>query len=150
MTIDLSTTLTFPAPPSRVFKALTDESELRVWFAERVKIEPKKGGAYQFWGKATLGAPREPDASQVLTVFEPGKRLAFGWSVHGLPSEVSYTLSPGDKPDTTKLELRHEVNGQLPFRSPKNVIDDVWKLSFANLKAVSYTHLDVYKRQVSC
>ena len=134
MTLELNTTTTLPGSPARVFQALTDEKELRAWFAEQVKIESKKGGAYQFWGKATLGAPKEPDASQVLTAFEPGKRLAYGWKVHGLSSEVSYALSPGEKPDTTKLELRHAVKGQLPFRSPKNVIDDVWKLNFANLK----------------
>lgn len=134
MTLELNSTFTLPAAPARVFQALVDERDLRAWFAEQVKVETKPGGAYQFWGKATLGAPEEPDASQVLTAFEPGKRLSFGWKVLGQASEVSYVLSPGEKPDTTNLALRHAVKGQLPFRSPKNVIDDLWKLNFANLK----------------
>ena len=134
MTLELTSSITLPAVPARVFQALTDENELRAWFAKQVKVEAKKGGAYQFWGNATLGAPKEPDASQVLTAFEPGKRLAFGWKVNGLASDVSYALSPGEKPETTKLEVRHVVKGELPFRSPKNVIDDVWKLNLANLK----------------
>lgn len=133
MTLELNSTFTLPAAPARVFQALTDERELRAWFAEQVKVDAKLGGAYQFWGKATLGAPKEPDASQALTAFEPAQRLAFGWKVHGQASEVSYLLSPGEKPDTTKLVLRHVVKGQLPFASPKNVIDDVWRLNFANL-----------------
>ena len=134
MTVELKDTFKLPAAPDRVFQALVDERDLRAWFAEHVKVETKTGGAYQFWGKATLGAPTAADPSQVLTAFEPGKRLAFGWKVHGQASEVSYVLSPGEKPDTTKLALRHAVQGQLPFRSPKNVIDDLWKLNFANLK----------------
>lgn len=134
MTVELSSTYTLPAAPARVFEALTDERDLRAWFAEQVKVEARPNGAYQFWGRATLGAPKEPDASQVLTAFEPGKRLAFGWKVHGQPSEVSYALSPGEKPDTTNVEVRHVVKGALPFRTPKHVIDDVWKLNFANLK----------------
>ncbi len=134
MTLELNSTYTLPAAPARVFQALVDERELRVWFAEHVRVEAKPKGAYQFWGKATLGAPKEPDASQVLTAFEPEKRLAFGWRVHGQPSEVSYELSLGEKPDTTTVALRHVVNGPLPYRVPKHVIDDLWKLNFANLK----------------
>jgi uncharacterized protein YndB with AHSA1/START domain len=134
MSLELNSTYTLPAAPARVFQALTDERDLRAWFAEQVKVDARPGGAYQFWGKATLGAPQEPDASQVLTAFEPGKRLAFGWKVHGQQSEVSYQLSVGDEPDTTKVALRHAVKGELPYRSPKNTIDDLWKLNFANLK----------------
>lgn len=133
MTLEHSSTFTLPAAPARVFQALTDERELRAWFAQAVKVEPTLGGAYQFWGNATLGAPTQPDASQVLTAFEPGKRLAFGWKVHGQDSEVSYALAAGDQPDTTTLALHHVVKGTLPFRAAKHVIDDVWKLNFANL-----------------
>lgn len=133
MTVELNSTFTLPASPERVFQALTDERELRAWFTEHAKVEPRAGGAYRFWGSATLGAPKEPDASQVITAFEPGKRLAFGWKVHGQDSEVSYVLSTGETADSTRLALRHIVKGQLPFLSPKNVIDDVWRLNFANL-----------------
>jgi uncharacterized protein YndB with AHSA1/START domain len=134
MTLELNSTFTLPAAPARVFQALVDERDLRAWFAEHVKVEARPGGAYQFWGKATLGAPKQSDASQVLTAFEQDKRLAFGWQVQGQASEVSYLLSPGEKPGTTDLALRHAVKGELPFRSPKNVIDDLWRLNFANLK----------------
>lgn len=133
MTLELNSTFDLPAAPSRVFQALIDERELRAWFADQVKVEPKVGGVYQFWGHATLGAPKEPDVSQVLTAFESGKKLAFGWKVHGQASVVSYGLSPGEKPNTTRLELRQVVKGELPYRSPKHVLDDVWKLNFANL-----------------
>lgn len=131
MTLEFESTVTLPAAPARVFQALIDEGELRVWFAEHVKIEAKRGGKYQFWGKATFGAPKEAAANQVITDFEPGKRLAFTWD----RSEVSYTLSDGAQPDTTTLTLRHVVNDALPFKSPKHVIDDLWKLNFANLAA---------------
>ncbi len=133
MTFEVNSTFSLAAAPARVFQALVDERELRAWFAEQVKIEPALDGAYQFWGKATLGAPQQPDASQVLTAFEFGVALGFGWNLYGHPSTVSYRLTAGDKSDTSTLALRHVVTGELPFRTPKHVIDDVWKLNFANL-----------------
>lgn len=131
MTLEFESTVTLPAEPARVFQALTDERELRVWFAEHVKVEARRGGAYQFWGKATFGAPSQPDATQKILEFEPGKQLAFGWK----KSEVHYALSDGEKPGTTALALRHLVRDELPFTSPRHVIDDLWKLNFANLAA---------------
>ena len=54
-------THTFTCPltgsPDRVFSALTDPGQLRRWFAERVEIEPRQGGAFRFWGRHTSRRP---------------------------------------------------------------------------------------------
>ena len=65
---------------------------------------------------------------------EPGKRLAYGWKIHGQASEVSYVLSAGEEPNTTKLALRHAVKGQLPFLSP---VVDRRRLGLAPINALA-------------
>ncbi|NVJ23343.1 MULTISPECIES: SRPBCC family protein [Myxococcus] len=127
-------TFKLPAPPERVFRALTDAAELRHWFSAHAEVEPRLGGTYRFWGKATLGAPGEPTRDQVVTTLEPGRRLGFGWTIQGVPTEVTYTLQPGEGPDTCSLEILHAVRGQLPYRRPRHVIDDLWRIHTGNLK----------------
>ncbi|NTX00160.1 SRPBCC domain-containing protein [Myxococcus sp. CA040A] len=127
-------TFKLPAPPERVYRALTDPAELRHWFAEHAEVEPRVFGAYRFWGKATLGAPREPGRDQVLTALEPGRELRFSWTIQGVPTEVNYTLQSGEGPDACSLVIRHAVRGQLPFRQPRHVIDDLWRIHTGNLK----------------
>lgn len=128
-------TFKLPAPPARVYRALTEPAELRRWFAEHAEVEPRLGGTYRFWGKATLGAPREPTRDQVLTALQPGHGLKFGWTIQGVPTEVAYTVKPGEEgPETSVLEIRHAVRGALPFRKPRHVIDDLWRIHTGNLK----------------
>lgn len=126
-------TWTLSAPPERVFAALTDAAQLSRWFAERVVIEPRIGGACQFWGRHTLGAPEAPDPGQVFTRFEPGRAVGFAWTVYGIPTEVRIDLAP--QPEGTRLGLRHAVRAPLPLPRPKELIDDHWRLAFGNLAA---------------
>jgi uncharacterized protein YndB with AHSA1/START domain len=127
------TTIDLPASPARVFQALTEPGELRQWFATDAAVEPRLGGAYRFWGTATIGAPREPDPAQVVTAFEPGRRLGFAWTIHGAPTQVDYALAPGATADETKLEIRHAVRGALPFRNPVHAVSDLWRIHGGNL-----------------
>ncbi|WP_224369529.1 SRPBCC family protein [Hyalangium versicolor] len=124
---------TLNATPQRVFEALADSAQLEVWFAEHAKVEARLGGAFQFWGKATLGAPPEPDPSQKITAFEPNRVLEHGWRVLGQPSVVRYQLEPDSDASRTKLTLTHEVSGALPFRSTAHTLDDLWRMQLGNL-----------------
>lgn len=137
-----TTTIRLAAPPARVFAALTDAGELRRWFAEEAEVEARAGGAYRFWGKATLGAPGRAEATQVVTACEDGARLAFRWTVLGAPSEVTYTLAAdaqtdeqtGGRLDGTALTVRHVVEGALGFRRDDHALDDLWRLHGGNLR----------------
>jgi uncharacterized protein YndB with AHSA1/START domain len=122
------------ASPERSFRALVDAGELEKWFAEHASVEARVGGAYRFFGGATLGAPKEQDATQRLTSFEPGRALSFRWTVHGVATYVAYTLKSGETADTSKLEIVHTVFGELPFRNPKHVIADLWSTYAGNLR----------------
>jgi len=65
---------TFPAPPERVFAAMTDPAEIKAWSGQTGTVEARIGGHAEFfdgWVKGTVLA------------YEAGKRVAFTW----LPSE---------------------------------------------------------------
>ena len=62
-----------PAPPDRVWSALTEADELSVWFGAEVTLDPRRGGRL---------AARWPDGRErtgVVEEVEPGRRLAFRW-----------------------------------------------------------------------
>jgi uncharacterized protein YndB with AHSA1/START domain len=126
-----TTTIDLAAPPARVFRALSDGDELRAWFASDAAVEARPGGAYHFWGSATLGAPSRAEATQTLTRFEAGRELAFAWTLQGVPTEVSYRVT-GDG-DASKLEVRHTIRGALPYRRADHVVSDLWRILGGNL-----------------
>ncbi|MFZ6185833.1 SRPBCC family protein [Nannocystis pusilla] len=122
-----------PVPPPRAFRALVEPSELSRWFAEHVTVEPRVGGSFAFHGRATLGAPGAGDATQRLVAFEPGAALAFSWKIHGVDTEVRWSVAPTEDPAKSTLEVVHTVRGALPFKRPPHVLDDLWRLHAGNL-----------------
>ena len=128
-------TYPIPAEPSRIFAALTDPRELTQWFAEHARVEARVGGAFRFWGRHTVGTPREDDATGKVTRFERDSHLAFDWSVCDTPSEVSIALAREETEHgpATKVAVRHELRGALDQPRPKELIDDWWRFSLGNL-----------------
>lgn len=126
-----------PAPPERIFKALTDEDELTQWFAEHAEVEPKVGGAYRFWGRHTVGTPTKAEAGGTITALEAGARLAFHWTICGTPSEVTVALTPADTPmgPGTTVAVTHALEGALDRPRAKELVDDWWRFTLGNLTA---------------
>lgn len=142
-------TFSLPAPPDRVFAALTDPDELRAWFAEHVDIAAETGGRYRFWGRHTAGAPAAGDVDQSITAFEPGALLAYSWTWAGVATHVTLALEAADyRPwgagddvaaiPGSKLRVEHKVDGRLPFPRPEQLVDDHWRLATGNL----FAHLE--------
>ena len=121
------------APPAQVFAALTEQLQLRQWFAEEVDVKAAPGGHYRFWGRHTLGAPAGREAQQPITRVEPGRALAFAWPLYGVPTTVEMALAADA--DGTRLTLHHHVEGDLPTTRQKELLSDHWKLAFGNLAA---------------
>jgi uncharacterized protein YndB with AHSA1/START domain len=124
--------------PNRVFDALTDDRQLRQWFAEHVKVEPRSGGSFRFWGRHTYGTPREGDARQRFTRYEPGRALSFQWPFDGLDTEVSFSLQAGDpdgETEQTKLTLEHRFPEKPAGPYAEELVDDLWRLTLGNLDA---------------
>lgn len=119
------------APPTRVFRALTDGAELEAWFAEAVEVGDAVGGPYRFWGRHTLGTPSRSEADQRLSAWGAGRMLAFEWRVLGVSSEVTITLE--DDGGATTARIRHQLAGELGVPRGRELVDDWWRFSFGNL-----------------
>jgi uncharacterized protein YndB with AHSA1/START domain len=124
------------ASPNRVFAALTDPAELEQWFAEHVRVDARPDGSYRFWGRHTLCTPEERDAEPGrITAWSPDARVGFEWTVCGVPSVVTITLSPKDagQDPVTDLTIRHDLQGMPDRPRPKALIDDWWRFTVGNL-----------------
>jgi uncharacterized protein YndB with AHSA1/START domain len=113
------------APPAAVYAALTDAAALRAWLAEHAEVNTDER-VFEFWGRYTPDGER---GRQRLLGFEPGRRLSFGWQLHGAGTEVAVELEPGD--GGTVLTLAH--SGVPPLRSGGYSMRDLMMLSLANL-----------------
>lgn len=133
--LDHTYTQTLAAPPPRVFAALTDAAQLRLWFAEHAVIEPHVGGAYRFWGRHTYGAPSREEATQSITALEPDTALGFTWHLENRDSDVRITLTPDSESDGTKLTVRHRFAEAPAIGRAREMVDDLWRLHCGNLAA---------------
>ncbi|MEP7242357.1 MAG: SRPBCC domain-containing protein [Gammaproteobacteria bacterium] len=131
-------TETLAATRETVFRALTDEAELGRWFAERVEIEPRAGGEFRFWGKHTHGAPTRAQASQKILRIEAPSLLAFSWRLEDRDSEVTLELTPDPTVadgSATVVKGRHYFPVAPDVPRPLDLVDDLWRMTFANLRA---------------
>lgn len=129
-------TYALPAPPQRVFAALTDEAQLKAWLAENVRIEPRAGGAYRFWGTRTPWVPRETDADGVITKIESPDKLSFRWTIRGCPSQTDLVIRATG--NSSQLHLKHSATGDLWPPSSCDapwVLRDFWKITIGNLRS---------------
>jgi len=115
------------AAPEKVWAALTEQSALTVWFAEKAEVEPRVGGAFRFWGRHTPTLGYAGPADQTITAFEPNQRLAFTWTWGGVPGACELALEPDG--EHTTVRVRHTWNGDLH----PCITTDFWSLSLHNL-----------------
>jgi uncharacterized protein YndB with AHSA1/START domain len=95
----------FRAPPERVWRAITDETELSAWFGHRTKLDLRPGGLGWFEWEDHGRFPVRVD------VLEPPHRLVWSWGevgdleLQGHATEVEWRLEPLTT-GGTRLHLR--------------------------------------------
>jgi uncharacterized protein YndB with AHSA1/START domain len=108
--------LFFDVLPPAVFRALTDQESLRVWFAKEAEVEPKVGGKYISGWKDKKGRPAGPTSIEELV---ENKKLVYGWQSadEGKSGDlVTWELTRiGEK---TRVTLKH--SGFAPERDNKD------------------------------
>lgn len=125
-----------PVSPARVFAALTDANQLKGWFAEHAEVEPKQGGTFRFWGKHTYGTPTPAQATQRLLRYEPSTALAYSWTIHDQPSEVSFSIEADpESSDGVIVKGKHQFTALPGINRAKEMIDDLWRLQMGNFQA---------------
>lgn len=128
MSPHIEITIDIAAPPAKVFEALSRASELERWFTEKAFVSETEG-RFDFWGRHTPGNPGRDAGRHPLRVFDPHKRLAFGWTVRDKDTTVDITLDRS--PRGTSLRLTHDA----PDRGATEMsLTDFWLLSFENLR----------------
>jgi uncharacterized protein YndB with AHSA1/START domain len=129
-------TFNLPADARRTFETMTQPQHLATWFSDHVEVELRVGGRFRFWGRRVPWTPRQSDADQVITRFEPPSLLGFRWTWRGCPGEATLELRPLDSAGT-QLVVHHAVAGQLwPAEGEDaSLIGDFWKLFAGNLRS---------------
>jgi uncharacterized protein YndB with AHSA1/START domain len=140
---DLRLRAVVPAPPKRVFEALTDPAALRVWLAEHAEVELP--GRYEFWGRTT------PDGAEprqrLLHVDEV--TLRFAWTVGGVETTSEFLLAEDDDGtlvtlSQTDLPSFEEVLSDQA--GPRGALQTFWTLAIVSLA----DHLDGRPQPPKC
>ena len=102
-----------PAPPARVWTALTQADQLGAWFGTQASIDLRQGGEVVFTWDGSTG-PRGTSRGVIETV-EPIHRFAFRWQANPgdvLMTRVEFTLEP--HVEGTRLLVVESGFGSLP------------------------------------
>lgn len=122
--------LRLDAPVDNVWHALTDEDELRGWFAEHANV--RLPDTYEFWGRYT---PDGAHPSQRLLQAEHNV-LRFTWRISDTDTEVTIALEPEGDKSTILTLTQTNLPGFADMVSSVgelSVVFTFWSLSLANL-----------------
>jgi uncharacterized protein YndB with AHSA1/START domain len=96
---------TFNAPVARVWEALTDVDQMRVWYFDLKGFKPEVGFEFEFI------VEHEGNSYHHLckvTEVIPQKKIAYTWRYKGEPGNSLVTIALSGEGDKTKLRLTHE------------------------------------------
>lgn len=96
---------TFDAPVARVWKALTDADQMRVWYFDLKEFKPQVGFEFEFV------VEHEGNTYHHLckvTEAIPQNKIAYTWRYKGEPGDSLVTIELFPESNMTRLWLRHE------------------------------------------
>jgi uncharacterized protein YndB with AHSA1/START domain len=96
---------TFNAPVARLWKALTDADEMRVWYFDLKEFRPEAGFEFEFAVEHEGTSYRH--LCKVTEVI-PQKKLAYTWRYAGEEGDSLVTFELFADGDKTRLKLTHE------------------------------------------
>ena len=96
---------TFNAPVARVWKALTDANEMRIWYFDLKEFKPEPGFEFEF---AVEHEGVQYHHLCKVTEVIPQKKLAYTWRYQGHEGDSLVTLELFADGDKTRLKLTHE------------------------------------------
>lgn len=94
----------YDAPVRKVWKALTDKSQMKQWYFDVSDFKPQVGFEFSFEG----GTP-EKSYTHLCKVLEviPEKKLVYTWSYQGYPGLSTLTFELFSENEKTRLKLTH-------------------------------------------
>ena len=101
----------FNAPVTRVWKALTDVEQVRVWYFDLKEFKPEVG--FQFEFVVEHEGMKYHHLCKVTEVI-PQKKLAYTWRYKGYEGNSLVTIELFAEGDKTRLKLTHEGLDSFP------------------------------------
>lgn len=96
---------TFNAPIARVWKALTDVDEMRLWYFDLKEFKPKPGFEFEFI--VEHGGMKYHHLCKITEVI-PQRKIAYNWRYKGHEGDSLVTFELFAEGDKTRLKLTHE------------------------------------------
>jgi uncharacterized protein YndB with AHSA1/START domain len=96
---------TFNAPVARVWKALTDVEQMRVWYFDLKEFKPEVGFEFEF---VVEHEGMTYHHLCKITEVIPQKKIAYTWRYKGEPGDSLVTFELSGAGNKTKLRLTHE------------------------------------------
>ena len=125
---------TFNAPVARVWKALTDANEMRIWYFDLKEFRPEPGFEFEF--TVEHERVRYHHLCKVTEVI-PQKKLAYTWRYQGQEGDSLVTFELFAEGDKTRLRLTHqglETFPKTPAFARKNFVEGWTQLIGSSLK----------------
>lgn len=96
---------TYNAPIEKVWKAISDNNEMKKWYFFLPEFKAEVGFEFQF-----SGGPPEKSYLHLCKVTEviPGKKLTYSWRYDGYPGNSFVTFELFQEGNKTKLKLTHK------------------------------------------
>lgn len=135
-----------PAPPERVWQALTDPVELGRWWCDSAEIQLSRGGRFAFSGPHVPSVPLRPPRTTApadsasapvgerdfeILDFAPAERLEFCWPLGGARTRVKFDL--GNHLELTSLRVTQTADLPLDWE-PDAGRPDWWWVALPGLR----------------
>src|SRR5215475_13540407 len=104
---------TFDAPVARVWKALTDADQMRVWYFELKEFKPQVGFEFEFVVEHEGNSYHH--LCRVTEVIQQNK-IAYTWRYKGEPGDSLVTFELFPEGNKTRLKLTHSGIETFPKR----------------------------------
>lgn len=94
------------APASRVWKAITNNDEMKQWYFDIAEFKPEPGFEFSFIGEGKEGE-KYLHLCKIKDVI-PEKKISYSWQYDGYPGISYVTFELFDEGEKTKLILTHK------------------------------------------
>jgi uncharacterized protein YndB with AHSA1/START domain len=137
--VTFSETFEIPASVPDVFDSLLDEKLLSNWLAEYVRVDPRKGGVFKFWGRDVIWCNEEDATAGEILELERPRTLAFSWRWQGHPSRVTFRVSDAVGSSLLTVEHSFETHDAGPGGPGPDMAGCHWRIAIGNLTSVLTT-----------
>jgi uncharacterized protein YndB with AHSA1/START domain len=106
---------TYNVPASKVWKAITDRNQMKLWYFDIAEFRPEVGFEFEFSGENE--GRRFLHLCKVIEVV-PEEKLSYSWRYDGYEGNSVVTFELFSDGDKTRLRLTHEGLETFPINNP--------------------------------